>query len=241
MHQVASPRRRRTLHGEIVREMLHTLRDVRLDVMLLLSVLRAPVDVSLRDAAPFRIERQLVLSEAHRAGKRHRPHLVTPTANEHLWSGNEPRAAAFRGKKSHKHTRITTASPCEKRKGRHVLRGGKSGAAGKDNLAERPVTQLRMEILEVDGIALLFFGEVGIHKRCLRHRICWQLHRLPLHVEQQYGAIVRRGERGDYKAATPVEFGKRSQLLRLLSHHATKYLLGMRQTVINEVHLFQYN
>ena len=46
MYQVASPCRGRTLNGEIVREMLHTLRDVRLDVMLLLSVLRAPVDVS---------------------------------------------------------------------------------------------------------------------------------------------------------------------------------------------------
>ena len=95
VYEVAGTHGERSLNVYVVAELLHAFGYIRLHVALLLYVLCAPADVVLAYRATFHVEIEVCATQTHCSGKCHGLHCAVGAADESLWGGYEPCAAAL--------------------------------------------------------------------------------------------------------------------------------------------------
>ena len=95
MNEVAGTHGVGSVYGEIVAELLHTLREVRLNAALFLNVFRAPVDIVLSYSATFHVEVEVCAAQTHCSCECHRVHCTIGAADERFWCGDNPCSATL--------------------------------------------------------------------------------------------------------------------------------------------------
>ena len=159
MDQIGSTHGAWALLSEVVSEVLQTLGNIGRHDALLLNVLRAP-----RDRLALAL--QLAALQFHRTGKGDGTPTLSLAFEQYLGRRRQPHATLGRIDQGNEHTRIETTGTQKQllglyRRGLHLV-----GTARQHNLAERALTELGMEVGEVDVVR-----EAGLRTRRTRRTL----------------------------------------------------------------------